>query len=235
MPASMRSARSRRSRSSARSTRGRGRPRAQRAPARRRPRARRPTRSPAVVSRRASTRASKTYRYRIWNGDVAQPVRARATRGTCPAPLDVDAMSAAARAARRAARLRGVSGGRQRRARRPSARCSRRGSRSDPQSSADPQSQPRSADRLRSHAATGFLRHMVRTIVGTLVEVGRGRQPVGVDRPTCSRRAIARAAGPTAPAAGLFLVARRVLRRACGCVLKACTLTVYLRRNRNVA
>ena len=51
----------------------------------------------------------------------------------------------------------------------------------------------------------GFLRHMVRSIVGTLVEVGRGRYPamwmsevlVSLDRAR---------AGPTAPATGLFLV-----------------------------
>ena len=50
----------------------------------------------------------------------------------------------------------------------------------------------------------GFLRHMVRTIVGTLVEVGRGRAGARGSR----RAGIARdrAAGPTAPADGLFLV-----------------------------
>ncbi len=51
----------------------------------------------------------------------------------------------------------------------------------------------------------GFLRHMVRTIVGTLVEVGRGRQPVDwVGRVLAERdRSIA---GPTAPPQGLFLM-----------------------------
>jgi tRNA pseudouridine38-40 synthase len=50
----------------------------------------------------------------------------------------------------------------------------------------------------------GFLRHMVRNIVGTVLEVGSGRMSVddfcsvleGKDRS---------AAGPTAPARGLFL------------------------------
>jgi tRNA pseudouridine38-40 synthase len=52
---------------------------------------------------------------------------------------------------------------------------------------------------------TGFLRHMVRIIVGTLVEIGRGRQPVEwIDRLLTSRdRTVA---GPTAPPEGLFLV-----------------------------
>jgi tRNA pseudouridine38-40 synthase len=53
-------------------------------------------------------------------------------------------------------------------------------------------------------SGTGFLRHMVRAIVGTLVEVGRGQRPVhsisklleGVNR---------HEAGVTAPARGLFL------------------------------
>jgi len=54
-------------------------------------------------------------------------------------------------------------------------------------------------------AGNGFLRHMVRNIVGTLVEIGIGRWPasraaeilVSLDRTQ---------AGPTAPAQGLFLV-----------------------------
>jgi tRNA pseudouridine38-40 synthase len=51
----------------------------------------------------------------------------------------------------------------------------------------------------------GFLRHMVRNIVGTLVEVGTGRQdpqrlPAVLESRDRSR------AGPTAPAQGLFLI-----------------------------
>lgn len=54
-------------------------------------------------------------------------------------------------------------------------------------------------------SADAFLHHMVRNLVGTLLEVGRGRRPAewvaevlaGRDR---------RLAGPTAPAHGLFLV-----------------------------
>lgn len=51
----------------------------------------------------------------------------------------------------------------------------------------------------------GFLRHMVRAIVGTLVEIGTGRlRPGEVERIVASRDR--QAAGPTAPAHGLFLV-----------------------------
>ena len=52
--------------------------------------------------------------------------------------------------------------------------------------------------------ANAFLRHMVRNIVGTLVEVGRGKMPADsiADILTTKDRTLA---GPTAPAAGLFL------------------------------
>jgi tRNA pseudouridine38-40 synthase len=53
--------------------------------------------------------------------------------------------------------------------------------------------------------ADGFLRHMVRTIVGTLVEVGHGRRPVG-EMASLLAAGDRSGAGPTAPARGLFLV-----------------------------
>jgi tRNA pseudouridine38-40 synthase len=51
----------------------------------------------------------------------------------------------------------------------------------------------------------GFLRHMVRNIVGTLVEVGIGRWPASRVEAILSSRDRSQA-GPTAPAQGLFLV-----------------------------
>jgi tRNA pseudouridine38-40 synthase len=54
-------------------------------------------------------------------------------------------------------------------------------------------------------SADGFLRHMVRAIVGTLVEVGSGRATTGSVLEALSSGDRSRM-GPTAPARGLFLV-----------------------------
>lgn len=54
-------------------------------------------------------------------------------------------------------------------------------------------------------SGNGFLRHMVRAIVGTLVEVGRGQRAVGEMAALLGSRDRA-LAGPTAPAHGLCLV-----------------------------
>ena len=50
----------------------------------------------------------------------------------------------------------------------------------------------------------GFLHHMVRNLVGTMVDVGRGRLKAG-DIPGILAARTRAAAGPTAPAQGLFL------------------------------
>lgn len=52
---------------------------------------------------------------------------------------------------------------------------------------------------------TGFLRHMVRAIAGTLVDIGRGRWPPAEMAAILASRDRGRA-GPTAPPQGLFLV-----------------------------
>ena len=54
----------------------------------------------------------------------------------------------------------------------------------------------------------GFLRHMVRAVVGSLVEVGRGKWPAGRLAEVLAGRDRA-LAGPTAPPQGLFLVSVR--------------------------
>jgi len=50
----------------------------------------------------------------------------------------------------------------------------------------------------------GFLRHMVRNIVGTMLEVGQGRLPA-IEVAEILKAGDRTAAGPTAPARGLFL------------------------------
>lgn len=134
---------------------------------------------------------AKTYRYRIWNADVVSPFERRYVWHVEGA-LDVVGMDAAARllegrhdfAAFRAA------GGTTRTTERTmtASRVDRR-------------------DRLVVYETTGdgFLRYMVRAIVGTLVEIGRGRQPPAWMGDVLGGRDRARA-GPTAPPEGLFLV-----------------------------
>jgi tRNA pseudouridine38-40 synthase len=56
-----------------------------------------------------------------------------------------------------------------------------------------------------SFEGPGFLRHMVRNAVGTLLEVGRGRRPADSIPALLAARDRA-LAGPTAPAHGLTLV-----------------------------
>ena len=146
-------------------------------------------------STRGSTRRAKTYRYRIWNADVLSPFEralrvARARRRSI-----VEAMAAAARRARGPSRLRGVPRRPAATRRRPSATCSSRSRGSTARAR-------RAARRSYEIAGDGFLRHMVRTIVGH-ARRGRPRPPAGRRGcARCSPRAIARAAGPTAPAHG---------------------------------
>jgi tRNA pseudouridine38-40 synthase len=54
-------------------------------------------------------------------------------------------------------------------------------------------------------AGDGFLRHMVRNLVGILLEVGRGRREPAAMAEILAARDRSRA-GPTAPARGLTLV-----------------------------
>lgn len=53
--------------------------------------------------------------------------------------------------------------------------------------------------------ANAFLRHMMRRIIGTALEIGDGRQPTGHMKRVLSSKCKA-LAGPTAPAKGLFLI-----------------------------
>jgi tRNA pseudouridine38-40 synthase len=140
---------------------------------------------------RFSARA-KTYRYRIWNSDVANPFERHYTWHIID-PLDVAAMSAAAQrlvGTHDFAAFQGTGG------------------------------EAKTTTRTITHSAfvtpdsalieyeirgDGFLRHMVRSIVGTLVDIGRGRKPVDSMSEVLASGDRTRA-GRTAPAAGLFLV-----------------------------
>jgi len=144
---------------------------------------------------------SKTYRYCIRNGPVASPFE-RPFVWHVPQPLDVEAMRQAAscllgRHDFSAFRSVGTDTPDSVRTLHASAVVE------------SPVAVPWLGDggRLLTYEVTGdgFLRHMVRAIVGTLVEVGRGwRDPVQMDALLQSGNRAR--AGATAPAQGLFLV-----------------------------
>jgi tRNA pseudouridine38-40 synthase len=139
---------------------------------------------------------AKTYRYRIWNGDVTSPFERRYAWHLAGA-LDVNAMRAAA------ALLEGEHDFAAFQAAGSSTRTTVR--RITSSSVASPIGDRAIGDLVvYAVSGTGFLRHMVRIIVGSLVEIGRGRKPIewiAAVRDSRDRTA----AGPTAPPEGLFL------------------------------
>ena len=138
---------------------------------------------------------AKTYRYRILNGDVLDPFEL-AYAWHVPGVLDVDAMSAAARTLEGRhdfAAFQASGGTATSTAREIFASRIDRG--------------VEEADCLVAYQVTGagFLRHMVRTMVGSLVEIGRGRRDAAwlAELLRSGDRTLA---GPTAPAHGLCLM-----------------------------
>jgi len=142
---------------------------------------------------------SKLYRYRIWNGARPSPLRARTSWRVKPA-LTAEAMQAGAQ------RLLGehdfasfqAVGSDVASTRRTLTRCDvERGA-------ADDASEARGEITIHVEGS-GFLRHMVRILVGTLVQVGSAhRSPESLTAVLAA--ADRRAAGPTAPPQGLTLV-----------------------------
>jgi len=138
----------------------------------------------------------KHYRYQIWNGRVASPLRARRFAHV-PQPLAFAPMADAA------SRLEG---------RRDFAAFQGSGSSvtSTERSLLELRISGESgAEVLVDARGDGFLRHMVRNLAGTLLEVGLGRRPADSMEALLASRD-RRKAGRTAPAHGLALVEVRV-------------------------
>ena len=156
---------------------------------------------------------TKTYRYRLWNDEVMSPFESMYAWHV-PGPLDLEAMRAAAQllegrhdfVAFQAAGSSVTTTEREIFSSRIvdcRLRIERESAIKSPIDSAI--RNPQSATLAYEVSGTGFLRHMVRIVVGSLVEVGRGRQTVEwFDRAIASRDRAS--AGPTAPPHGLFLV-----------------------------
>ena len=151
---------------------------------------------------------SKTYRYRIWNGEAINPFE-RAYTWHIPAPaLDVDAMTAAARLVEGAHDFAAFQGAGAETHGTDRVVFASRVFRSPGGFEGPAGMAPGTAAHLITYEISGggFLRYMVRNIAGTLVEVGRGKRPSDWVGDVLASRERARA-GPTAPAQGLFLVA----------------------------
>lgn len=133
----------------------------------------------------------RTYEYAIDNRPYPSPFRRRYAWHVY-APLDLEAMSHAA----------GFLVGEHDFASFQAADCDAGGSR---RTVAESGWQRRGNELVYRIAATAFLRHMVRTIVGTLAEVGRGSRPAESIPELLAARDRTRA-GATAPPHGLSLV-----------------------------
>jgi len=143
---------------------------------------------PAEFHARKSAR-SKVYRYRIINSHLVSPFDFRYAL-QWSGPLDVERMSEAARLFERKADFTAFSSNRL-------LQPVRRVMRSE--------LKKRGREITYTIEADGFLRYMVRTIVGTLIEAGRGRvEPRAIEDFFAGKKRTL--ASPTAPAKGLCLI-----------------------------
>jgi tRNA pseudouridine38-40 synthase len=137
---------------------------------------------------------AKTYEYRIWRGEICSPFERRHVHHY-PYPLDDERLMAAAPlfegehdfTAFAASDERDLEGGSK--------------VRTIFRSRADGEGE-RLVYRVRG---SGFLKHMVRNLIGTLLEVGKGNLDEAGVRALLAPGTSAKA-GPTAPACGLFLI-----------------------------
>ena len=149
---------------------------------------------------------AKTYQYRIYQGDICSPFLAPYVHA-CRWPLSLDLLQQAAQA------LLGTHDF-----------VSFAASDSDlvtRSRAAQPSDDPESPSPIRTLFASswtqlpdsillsqvrgsGFLHHMVRNLIGTMLEIARGQFPPGC-MPALLQACSRSAAGPTAPARGLFL------------------------------
>jgi tRNA pseudouridine38-40 synthase len=154
--------------------------------------------------------SGKVYEYRIWQGGV-QPPFARAWSWHVPRDLDVEAMDGGARAleGRHDFAAFQSSGSGVATSTRTVTSARVRSAPAGPSFMFEPADGPAAGPGSRlvvlRMEADGFLRHMVRAVAGTLVEIGDGRREAGSMAALLAGRDRA-AAGATAPAHGLVLV-----------------------------
>jgi tRNA pseudouridine38-40 synthase len=160
---------------------------------------------------------AKTYEYRVFREALCPPFLARYVHA-CPWPMDVEALQRSARL------FEGEHDFRSFAATDPdlASRASKPELEASQEIKAPPASLPVGTvrtifssawEQLESEAGdllvyrvrgNGFLHHMVRNLVGTMLDVGRGHLPLSEIPGILAARARS-AAGPTAPAKGLFL------------------------------
>jgi tRNA pseudouridine38-40 synthase len=132
---------------------------------------------------------AKIYQYRIYNSRTISPFLLRYVLHW-PAVLDIQKMAEAAALFRREADFTGFSSNRLLHPVRKVLRS---------------EVKKRGKEIVYTVEASGFLRYMVRTIVGTLIEVGRGKMELRQIEVIFKKKDRS-LAGPTAPAKGLCLV-----------------------------
>lgn len=155
---------------------------------------------------------AKTYEYRVFRGAICPPFLARFVHA-CPWPMDVETLQTSARFFEGEHNFLSFAA--------TDPDLASRGARSAPEpdqslrvptaavrtifSSAWEQQRTEAGDLLIYQVrGSGFLHHMVRNLVGTMLDVGRGHLELS-QLPSILAACSRAAAGPTAPALGLFL------------------------------